>query len=189
MKTIDIIDIMNKLGWKNPPVDGGVVLQMDFGDRYLMSFARFSVTSTYCIYYDHAKVGFPFHNQVVLEIEPKLDGSWLVQRDNGNGIFKGDSATFEFFRHCTDELVAWAMTIEPWKELERMVSPASAYSFTPYAHIEALALLKQIKTLQNYLELMEAGSQPELLHPLIKKEHVERALVIARRIERAAATR
>ncbi len=178
---------MKEAGWIR--IQGESVFFMDLDDRRLISFATFLETREDFWYCDGGSVGFPCYSKIIEKINPKMtsinETIWLLQRRNSH--FETPKASASFIIECTDELIKWASSIDPYEEIKKLAEHENIYEI--YNHIAALALVGDLDRLNYFLHLRETEPEdapfvPGSLHPLVKKEHIERAIALAQRLQK-----
>lgn len=95
-----------------------------------------------------------------------------------------DGGSVGFIIECTDELIKWAKSVDPWQEIIKLAEHEKIYE--DYNHLAALALTGDRDQFDYYLKFREEHPNPKeepwvsgTLGPLITKENIERAIKIA----------
>ena len=172
---------MTDAGWTERPIDGGLLFTMDLQDRVLRALPQFKKAIHEFILYDSGRVVFEDFAVAENFISPNfaVEGNSLVERRNSRFKTPGD-CTKEFIQECTNELIAWAKSVEPAREIEDLAQDLEGRIMRSRKHITALALLGKTERLEHYKSRL--GTDENELHPLIEQEHLDRAIKLSNRV-------
>jgi hypothetical protein len=180
-------------GWKK--VTGGrelTVFTFDLSDRQVVSFASYlNLPNKFQFTHDAAIVFYPVRRAVEFMLDKKVSvaGQWwtLMMKP---GSVQADSPSRQLIDDCTSRIISWAQALDPQQALMNAGKPLPMWS-NIFTHVAAVALLGNAGLIRHYIELRKRenllgldppildASEPANLHPIVKIEHLERALFIA----------